>query len=167
MGLSNKTYIGPYVRATETFEKKRVDTCENHGFPAGASFCPTCGQGRSRRWQLKESATAPLGWNEQYQKAGKKSLLSDYLCKLPITYSQRVQCAAADNKQFRTVIYVPNCRWQDLGLPPANGEEGEWLLDDLDVAGSVQKFKEVFADELSYLAQWFQLEVHFGVLRYA
>ncbi len=163
MGVDHHAYIGPYVRVTQVVEKKTIDKCADHDFPADASFCPKCGRAKGIRLYTVEGINAPDDWEEDY----KQGTFCDYLTSTSFMSPPDVE--VVNGKRQRTHLYIPNRYFKELGLPHIDGgkySEEEVPLDELDVREIVEKFKQLFADELGYLRQWFEVEVKFGYVGY-
>ena len=163
MGVDHNAYIGPYLRVTETVTEQKQDKCADHDFPADASFCPKCGTKKNDRIRTFEASNVPDGWEEDY----KKGDFHDYLVHTSFMSSPDIE--EKDSKRTRTYLYMPNRYYDELKIPRVDGgkySEEEVPFDDLDVPGITIKFLELFADEIEYLRQWFEVEVKFGYIGY-
>jgi hypothetical protein len=161
MSVDHNGYIGPYIRVFETFEEKKVDYCATHNFPDTASFCPQCGSSKSQRYgNNRASVTAPDDWQGDYKKNSEEADFSDYL--------QQVMIIDTD-KSTEISLFIPNGSYKELNIPRVDGGKysiEEVPFDDLDIPGSIEKFKKLFADEIAYLEQWFKIEIKYGYLGY-
>lgn len=158
MGVDHNAYIGPYVRVTETVEKKQGDYCEDHN-RGDSPHCPQCGRSKADRKYSYEDNGAPDDWEEEYSKGS----FYDYLSSTSFMSSPDII------KGKRTYIYLPNLYYKELNIPKIEGgkySEEEVPFDELDVAGTIKKFKTLFKDELAYLKKWFEVEVKFGYVSY-
>lgn len=158
MGVDHNAYIGPYVRVTETVQKKKGDKCEKHD-RGDAAYCPKCGASKKDRYYDYEDNGAPDGWESDYKKNGKKVEFWDYLSTTCCMSSPEVV------KGKRTCLYVANRYHKELNIPDIDGgkySEEEVPFDAMNVQATIDKFKLLFADELAYLEKWFEVEVKFG-----
>jgi len=163
MGVDHSAYIGPYVRVTEKVVQVKVDRCKGHDRPEDAPYCPKCGKSKSDRYTTTEQGPAPDGWEEDYKKGGKNSNFWDFLSSTSIMSGPEVETRGKE--RVRTYIYLPNRYHKEMNLPDIVGgkySEEEVPFDELDIKGTTEKFMELFADELTHLKQWFEVEIKFG-----
>jgi hypothetical protein len=161
VGVDHNAYIGPYLRVTEAVREERTDRCKDHNFPQDAAFCPKCGTQKANRFFTRVVNDAPDDWEQSFMKGGKTCDFMDYLMS--------TSCMSPpDTKNGkRTYLYTPNCHYDQLKLPRIDGgkySEEEVPFDKLDINGITQKFTELFAEEIAYLKQWFEVEVKFGYI---
>jgi hypothetical protein len=154
MGVDHNAYIGPYLRVTETVEKKEVDLCAEHN-RKDAPYCPECGRSKKDQIYTYDDNDAPNNWRVNYIKNGKKCEFYDYLTSTSVMSNPHIV------KGKRTYIYLPNCYYEELEIPDIDSKE-EVPFDDLDVQGITKKFCKLFKDEINYLEQWFEVEAKFG-----
>lgn len=162
MGVDHNAYIGPYLRVTETVEKIKIDRCKDHQ-RGDAPYCPQCGKSAIDRYETIETNNAPDNWQEEYVKDGKEVSFYDYLCSTSYMSAPDI----IDGK--RTYLYTPNRFYDELNIPRIEGgkySEEEVPFDELDIPGTLKKFKSLFKDEIEYLKQWFEVEVKFGYISY-
>ena len=160
MGVDHNGYIGPYVRVIENHKKSLKDACADHNFPEDAEYCPKCGKHKSHRMVEIVEGDAPKYWSGEYFKNGKKCEFWDYL-------SQAFSKNLKDNVSLS--IYIPNRYWKELEIPRIEDgkySEEEVSFEEFDMNWSIEKFKELFSDELTYISQWFKIEVKFGYIGY-
>lgn len=158
--VDHNAYIGPYLRVTETLEKRSEDSCADHNFPEDALFCPKCGKSKKDRIRTYNDGPAPRGWQEEYPLGGKEVNFYDYMWP----------CLTKQEKpSTSTAIYLPNRYYDELGIPKIDGgkySEEEVPFDTLNPQEITQKFTEKFKNEIAYLKQWFEVEVKFGYVAY-
>jgi len=162
MGVDHNAYIGPYLRVTETVKKVQIDHCKNHD-RGDATYCPECGLSKQQRRETQECSDAPDDWETEYKKNGKEADFNDYLCSTSFMSSPDII------KGKRTYLYTPNRYYEELNIPDIDGDkysEEEVPFDEIDVPGTIKKFKKLFKDEIAYLEQWFEVEVKFGYISY-
>ena len=158
MGVDHNAYIGPYLRVTMMVEKRKIDHCEKHN-RGDSAYCPKCGLSKKDRFEVQEGTNAPDDWEESY----KKGDFNDFLT------STSFMSAPDIVKGKQTYIYLPNGCYGELGIPNIDGgkySEEEVPFDELDVPGTIKKFKTLVKDEIKYLEQWFEVEVKFGYISY-
>jgi hypothetical protein len=156
MGVDHNAYIGPYLRVTATIQKIEIDYCAEHD-RGDAAYCPKCGRSEKDRICKSEGDNAPDEWEENYKEGG----FYDYLS------STSMMSGPDTVKGKKTYIYLPNRYYKELGLPDIEGgkySEEEVPFDELDVPGTIKKFKKLFKDEIKHLKQWFEVEVKFGYI---
>lgn len=159
MGVDHNAYIGPYLRVTEVVEKQKIDRCETHD-RGDSPYCPKCGRRIIDRYETIETNNAPDNWQEDYVKNG--ACFYDYLSSTSFISAPDV----IDGK--RTYLYLPNRYYKELKIPRIEGGmcSEEVPFDELDVPGTIKKFKSLFKDEIKYLEQWFEVETKFGYVSY-
>jgi hypothetical protein len=158
MGVDHNAYIGPYLRVTETVKKRQIDYCAEHNRKDSA-YCPKCGRSTKDRIYTHEGGDAPDNWEEDY----KKGNFYDYLT------STSIMSGPDTIKGKKTYIYLPNRYYKELNIPSIEGgkySEEEVPFDEMDVSGTIKKFKSLFKDEIEHLKQWFEVEVKFGYISY-
>lgn len=158
MGVDHNAYIGPYLRVTETVEKRKIDRCEKHD-RGDSPYCPKCGRRTIDRYETIETNNAPDDWKEEYS----KGCFYDYLTSTSFMSAPDI----VDGK--RTYLYIPNRHYDELDIPSIEGgkySEEEVPFDELDVPGTIKKFELLFKDEIAYLRQWFEVEAKFGYISY-
>jgi hypothetical protein len=158
MGVDHNAYIGPYLRVTATMQKIEIDYCAEHD-RGDAAYCPKCGKSKKDRIYKTEGDNAPDDWESEY----KKGDFHDYLTSTSFMGDPDT----IDGK--KTYIYLPNRYYDELKIPRIDGgkySEEEVPFDELDVPGTIKKFKSLFKDEIEHLKQWFEVEVKFGYISY-
>ena len=158
MGINHNVHIGPYLRVTATMEKKEIDYCTQHE-RGNADYCPKCGRSKKDRIYKHESDNAPDDWESKY----KKGDFHDYLI------STSFMSDPDTVKGKKTYIYLPNRHYEELNILNVDGgkySEEEVSFDEIDVPGTIKKFKSLFKDEIEYLKQWFDVKVKFGYISY-
>lgn len=105
MSIDHNAYIGPYLRVTETVEKREIDRCAKHNFPPDAFYCPKCGCAKKDRYTKEEVSNAPEWWNNRFKKEGKAAELSDYL---HTSSMDAPKIKESNGKRTRTYMYLPN-----------------------------------------------------------
>lgn len=156
MGISRNAYVGPYVTAKIAVELKQVDYCEDHNFSPNMQFCPTCGRNKNNRIVNREVSKTPEYWRCEYPKGD----FSNFMC------STSIMTDAPTVDGFKTYVYLPNRYYDEIGIPSI--EEGETVLDfgEMNSKEMLEKFKTLFADEIAYLSQWFEVKICFGFVSY-
>lgn len=165
MGVDHNAYIGPYLRVTEVVTKKKIDRCEKHNRPDDAVYCPKCGE--KNRFYETETDDAPDDWSYSYKKNGKKCEFNDYLYST--SFMSAPEVTVKNGRRVRTYFYLPNRYHDEMGLPDIEGgkySEEEVPFDELNIPATLEKFQELFKDEIAYLKQWFEVEVKFGYVSY-
>lgn len=159
MGVDHNAYIGPYITATIEVKSQKSDKCENHNFPKDADFCPKCGTPKNNRYYTREVSSVPSDFTEDYIKKNDKGQKINFFDLL--FYTSDPEVVIKDGKRTKTYIYLPNRYYKELNIPDVISE-GDMPFDNLDIEGGTKKFKNLFADEITYLKQWFLVEIKFG-----
>lgn len=157
MGVDYNAYIGPYIRATHTVSEKRIDRCVGHDVPPDAVFCPQCGTRKANRFATVIESSAPKRWEEKYSKGE--------FCNFLHTTSCMSSPEIVNGRQ--TYLYLPNRHHNELGIPEIDcRKEQEISFEEYDIGATIERFKELFKDEIAYMSQWFLVEVKFGYISY-
>jgi hypothetical protein len=156
MGISRNAYVGPYLSAKIAVKKTEVDYCKSHNCSLDMDYCPKCGTHKQNRIRILELIDAPDDWGIEYPKGE----FSNFM------YSTSIMTDATTIDGFKTYTYLPNRYYDEIGIPSI--EEGETVLDfgEMNSKEMVKKFKTLFADEIAYLSQWFEVKICFGLVSY-
>lgn len=151
--LDRHVYLGPYVQVTQQVTEVSTDPCKEHTISLGANFCSTCGRSIVGRFTVERRIKAPAGWEENYPKGE----FANFLCGVFVRQRSDEQME----------VFLPNRHYTQLGLRDINDDgDSTYPIDSASIPTTVQKFHDLFKDELAYLQQWFKVEVLFGVVTY-
>jgi hypothetical protein len=151
MGMYN--YIGPYIEAVTGLQNISYDVCADHKVSPDMTYCPICGTHKDKRIVQLTSSDFPDNWAEDYP----KGLFYNYL------YS--VVHNIKNDKS--TYIYLPNRYYDELKIPDLN-EDNENPIDfkEVDFNEMVEKFKELYAEEIEYLEKFCEVKIKYGFIAY-
>ena len=155
MSLDKYTYIGPYIVATVNTKEIESDLCATHNFPKDANFCPKCGRSKNQRYVKQTVSDTPDFWEEDYSKGH----LDDFL--IP---NHHIEYAS---KEKSVQFYFPNKFQNEISFIDSCDDYFKFEITPEKIQKSLDKFETLFKDEIEYMKQWFDIQIVYGVIKYA